>query len=52
MSDSFQWLLREFANVIDLIQQFIKQEINIKWLALSDYNTIAWLFNSCKESHS
>ncbi len=26
---------------IDLIQQFIKQEVNIKWLILSDYNTIA-----------
>ncbi len=25
---------------IDLIQQFIKQEVNIKWLILSDYNTI------------
>ncbi len=30
---------------IDLIQQFIKQEVNIKWLILSDYNTIA-LFGS------
>ncbi len=26
---------------IDLIQQFIKQEVNIKWLILSDYNTVA-----------
>ncbi len=26
---------------IDLIQQLIKQEINIKWLILSDYNTMA-----------
>ncbi len=26
---------------IDLIQQFIKQEVNIKWLTLSDYNTVA-----------
>ncbi len=32
---------------IDLIQQFIKQEVNIKWLILSDYNTIA-LFCSTK----
>ncbi len=26
---------------IDLIQQLIKQEVNIKWLMLSDYNTMA-----------
>ncbi len=25
----------------DLIQQLIKQEVNIKWLILSDYNTMA-----------
>ncbi len=27
---------------IDLIQQFNKQEVNIKWLTLSEYNTTAW----------
>ncbi len=26
----------------DLKQQFIKQEVNIKWLTWSDYNIIAW----------
>ncbi len=26
---------------IDLIQQLIKQEVNIKWPILSDYNTMA-----------
>ncbi len=26
---------------IDLIQQLIKHEVNIKWLILSDYNTMA-----------
>ncbi len=26
---------------IDLIQQLIKQEVNIKWLIISDYNTMA-----------
>ncbi len=31
---------------IDLIQQFIKQEVNIKWLILSDYNTIALFCSS------
>ncbi len=29
---------------IDLIQQFIKQEVNIKWLILSDYNAIALFY--------
>ncbi len=43
---------------IDLIQQFIKQEVNIKCLILSDYNTIALFLlyfineNRCKQSHS
>lgn len=29
--------LREFANYIDLIQQFIKQDVNNNWLALSEH---------------
>ncbi len=44
MKDEWQLLMiikRVCKCDIDLIQQFIKQEVNIKWLILSDYNTIA-----------
>ncbi len=44
MKDEWQLLMiikRVCKCDIDLIQQLIKQEVNIKWLILSDYNTMA-----------
>ncbi len=61
MKDEWQLLMiikRVCKCDIDLIQQLIKQEVNIKWFILSDYNTMALFLlyfvneNSLRQSNS